>query len=86
MAWEVIKVSDKWRSILDIKDEKEQTIKATRYVNELENKIYSLEKQIESMDKNQAKHEADSSSGWDLPQKWAFMTDEERRGWAGDFG
>lgn len=86
-----IRPSATFQKIIDIEDEVEQAKEIVRYVNSLERKIATLnwelktEKEKMSNLKKSNMNIKEESDGWKLPSNWQYMSDDERRGWAGSF-
>lgn len=59
MAFNVNPTSEKWEEIVNIQDEKSQNRAITRYVYELEQKIFSQECELKRLKKENKKYKKD---------------------------
>lgn len=74
--------SVEWQKILDMTDEKEQGIAATKYVYELETRIKRLNDELDKIKNQHIDHHASNSPGWECP---SWYSDEQKRCFYGDF-
>lgn len=81
MAYSIIP-SVKWQKILDMTDEKEQGIAATKYVYELETHIKKLNDELDKIKNPHIDDHVSTSPGWECP---SWYTSEQRRCFYGDF-
>lgn len=59
MAFDINPTSERWEEIVNIQDEKSQNRAIRRYVYELEQKIFSQERELERLKKENKKYKKD---------------------------